>query len=179
MIRYSEFLKRREKDYNEPELNLLKGLNDFGVEFIIYEHPPLRTVEESKTLRGKINGGQTKNLYLRDKKKNNYLVTANENQEVDLKNLASFLSTNRLSFGSPDRLYQYLGVKPGAVSPLALINDTQNEVVFYIDQSLLKREILNFHPLINTLTISLKVSDFKKYLLQIKHTFQEIDFNLQ
>ena len=178
MIKYSDFLKYREKDYSEPELNLLKELNDFGAEFIIYEHPPLRTVEESKTLRGKINGGHTKNLYLRDKKKNNYLVTANENQEVDLKNLASFLSTNRLSFGSPDRLNQYLGVKPGAVSPLALINDKQNEVVFYIDQSLLKQEILNFHPLINTLTISLKVSDFKKYLLQIKHTFQEIDFNL-
>ena len=178
MIKYSDFLKYREKEYSEPELNLLKELNDFGAKFIIYEHPPLRTVEESKTLRGKINGGHTKNLYLRDKKKNNYLVTANENQEVDLKNLASFLSTNRLSFGSPDRLNQYLGVKPGAVSPLALINDKQNEVVFYIDQSLLKQEILNFHPLINTLTISLKVSDFKKYLLQIKHTFQEIDFNL-
>ena len=120
MIRYSEFLKHRKKDYNEPELNLLKELNNFGAEFLIYEHPPLRTVEESKTLRGKINGGHTKNLFLRDKKKNNYLVTANENQEVDLKHLASFLSTNRLSFGSPDRLNQYLGVKPGAVSPLAL-----------------------------------------------------------
>ena len=177
MTRYSEFLKHRKKDYNEPELNLLKELNNFGAEFLIYEHPPLRTVEESKTLRGKINGGHTKNLFLRDKKKNNYLVTANENQEVDLKKLASFLSTNRLSFGSPDRLNQYLGVKPGAVSPLALINDKQNEVIFYIDQNLLKQEILNFHPLINTLTISLTVSDFKKYLLKIKHTFQEIDFN--
>ena len=178
MIKYSEFLKHREKDYNEPELNLLKELNDVGAEFFINEHPPLRTVKESKTLRGKINGGHTKNLFLRDKKKNNYLVTANENQEVDLKNLASSLSTSRLSFGSPDRLNQYLGVKPGAVSPLALINDKQNEVVFYIDQNLLKQEILNFHPLINTLTISLKVSEFKKYLLQIKHAFQEIDFNL-
>ena len=178
MIRYNEFIKRRETNYNEPELNLLKELNDFGAEFLIYEHPPLRTVEESKTLRGKINGGHTKNLFLRDKKKNNYLVTANENQEVDLKNLASFLSTSRLSFGSAERLNQYLGVKPGAVSPLALINDKQNEVVFYIDQNLLKQEILNFHPLINTLTISLTVSDFKKYLLIIKHTFQEINFNL-
>jgi len=177
MIRYSDFLKRRETNYNEPELNLLKELNNFGAEFFIYEHLPLRTVEESKTLRGKIDGGHTKNLFLRDKKKNNYLVTANENQEVDLKNLASFLSTNRLSFGSPDRLNQYLGVKPGAVSPLALINDTKNEVVFYIDQNLLKQEILNFHPLINTLTISLKVSDFKNYFLQIKHNFQEINFN--
>ena len=72
MIRYNEFLKRRETNYNEPELNLLKELNDFGAEFLIYEHPPLRTVEESKTLRGKINGGHTKNLFLRDKKKNNY-----------------------------------------------------------------------------------------------------------
>ncbi len=178
MIKYSEFLKHRETNYNEPELNLLRQLNDFGAEFIIYEHPPLRTVEESKTLRGKINGGHTKNLFLRDKKKNNYLVTANENQEVDLKNLASSLSSNRLSFGSPDRLNQYLGVKPGAVSPLALINDKKNEVAFYIDCNLLKQEILNFHPLINTLTISLKVSDFKKYLLLIKHNFKEIDFNL-
>ena len=87
MIKYSDFLKYREKEYSEPELNLLKELNDFGAEFIIYEHPPLRTVEESKTLRGKINGGHTKNLYLRDKKKNNFLFVAEQDSKINLKSL--------------------------------------------------------------------------------------------
>ena len=69
MIRYSEFLNHREKDYNEPELNLLKELNNFGAEFFIYEHLPLRTVEESKALRGKINGGILKIYFYVTKRK--------------------------------------------------------------------------------------------------------------
>ena len=158
------------------ELKVLDKLNELGLEYFIYEHPPLRTVEESKAIRGEMHGGHTKNLFLRDKKKKNYLITVNENQKIDLKFLESELSSGRLSFGSPERLSQFLGVKPGAVSPLALLNDKHNDVSFFIDHNLLNENILNFHLLVNHLTVSIKVTDFKYFLTSQNKFYNEIYF---
>ena len=170
---YIEFIDDKSKLL---ELKVLDKLNELGLEYFIYEHPPLRTVEESKALRGEMHGGHTKNLFLRDKKKKNYLITVNENQKIDLKFLESEISSGRLSFGSPERLSQFLGVKPGAVSPLALLNDKHNDVSFFIDHNLLSENILNFHPLVNHLTVSIKVTDFKYFLKSQNKFYNEIYF---
>ncbi len=176
MKNYTEFLNGKYISKSNLEFHIFNSLNNLKCEYYIHEHPALKTVEESKILRGKMEGGHSKNLFLRDKKKNNFLITACEDQKIDLKDLEKKLGTSRLSFGSPDRLYQFLGVKPGSVSPLALINDQQNEVSFYIDKNLLKEKILNFHPLINNLTISLKTKDFEKFLHSIKRAYNELFF---
>jgi len=176
MKNYTEFLNGKYISKSNLEFRIFNSLNNLKCEYYIHEHPALKTVEESKILRGKMEGGHSKNLFLRDKKKNNFLITACEDQKIDLKDLEKKLGTSRLSFGSPDRLYQFLGVKPGSVSPLALINDQQNEVSFYIDKNLLKEKILNFHPLINNLTISLKTKDFEKFLHSIKRAYNELFF---
>ena len=171
--KYIEFIDDQSKHL---EFLVLNELNKLGLEYFIYEHPPLRTVEESKALRGEIHGGHTKNLFLRDKKKKNYLITVNETQKIDLKFLESELSTGRLSFGSPERLLQFLGVKPGAVSPLALLNDKHNDVSFFIDHNLLSEKIFNFHPLVNHLTVSIKVTDFKVFLKSQNKVYKELSF---
>lgn len=176
MKNYTEFLNGKYISKSNLEFRIFNSLNNLKCEYYIHEHPALKTVEESKILRGKMEGGHSKNLFLRDKKKNNFLITACEDQKIDLKDLEKKLGTSRLSFGSPDRLYEFLGVKPGSVSPLALINDQQNEVSFYIDKNLLKEKILNFHPLINNLTISLKTKDFEKFLHSIKRAYNELFF---
>jgi Ala-tRNA(Pro) deacylase len=176
MKNYTEFLNGKYISKSNLEFRIFNSLNNLKCEYYIHEHPALKTVEESKILRGKMEGGHSKNLFLRDKKKNNFLITACEDQKIDLKDLEKKLGTSRLTFGSPDRLYQFLGVKPGSVSPLALINDQQNEVSFYIDKNLLKEKILNFHPLINNLTISLKTKDFEKFLHSIKRAYNELFF---
>ena len=177
MKTYSEYLQSKKNSKDEQEFLVINQLNKLKFDFYIFEHPPLKTVEDSKNLRGEIKGGHTKNLFLRDKKKNNFLITTSEDQIIDLKKLEKKLSTGRLSFGSPDRLHEFLGVKPGSVSPLALVNDQNNKVIFYIDEKLLNEEILNFHPLVNHLTISLKISDFKSYLSSINRTLNEIEFD--
>lgn len=175
-MNYTEFLNGKYISKSNLEFRIFNSLNNLKCEYYIHEHPALKTVEESKILRGKMEGGHSKNLFLRDKKKNNFLITACEDQKIDLKDLEKKLGTSRLSFGSPDRLYEFLGVKPGSVSPLALINDQQNKVLFYIDKNLLKEKILNFHPLINNLTISLKTKDFEKFLHSIKRAYNELFF---
>ena len=176
MKTFTEFLEGKNTLKSSMEFQIFNSLNKLKCDYFIHEHPALKTVEDSKILRGIIEGGHSKNLFLRDKKKNNFLITTNEDQKIDLKNLEKKLGTSRLSFGSPDRLYEFLGVKPGSVSPFALINDNKKRVSFYIDKNLLNEIILNFHPLTNNLTISLKTKDFEKFLQSIKRAYNKISF---
>ena len=176
MKTFTEFLKGKNTLKSCIEFKIFNSLNKLKCDYFIHEHPALKTVEDSKISRGIMDGGHSKNLFLRDKKKNNFLITTNEDQKIDLKNLEKKLGTSRLSFGSPDRLYEFLGVKPGSVSPFALINDHKKRVSFYIDKNLLNEIILNFHPLTNNLTISLKTKDFERFLHSIKRAYNEVLF---
>jgi len=176
MKTFAEFINGKNVAKSSEEFKIFNSLNKLKCDYFIHQHPALKTVEDSKILRGIMEGGHSKNLFLRDKKKNNFLITTNEDQKIDLKNLEKKLGTSRLSFGSPDRLYEFLGVKPGSVSPFALINDHKKRVSFYIDKNLLKETILNFHPLTNNLTISLKTKNFKKFLQSIKRDYNEVLF---
>ena len=89
-----------------------------------FEHAPVMTVEESLRLVPSLPGAKTKNLFLRDKKgARHLLVTVPHDLAVDLNSLGLLLGTGRLGFGSPERLMKFLGVTPGSVSLLALVND--------------------------------------------------------
>ena len=133
-------------------------------------HPPLFTVEESQSLRGKIPGGHTKNLFLRDKKGNFFLVVALEDATIDLKGLHRVLgASGRFSFGSADAMRGMLGVEPGSVTPFAAINDIKQEVTVVLDAAMMKRDRLNFHPLINTMTTGIARDDLLIFLRATGH----------
>lgn len=118
-------------------------------------HPPLFTVEQSQALRGQIPGGHTKNLFLRDKRGAFFLVVALEDAEIELKSLHRRLgASGRFSFGSAKALRDLLGVEPGSVTPFAAINDRAGKVTVVLDAAMMEHEILNFHPLVNTMTTS-------------------------
>ena len=103
---------------------LFAYLDGLGIACTTVSHPPLFTVEQSQALRGKIPGGHTKNLFLRDKKQALYLVVAEESAEIDLKGLHRVLGAcGRFSFGSADLMLEVLGVTPGSVTPFGAIND--------------------------------------------------------
>jgi len=149
--------------------DLFRYLAELGITTATHHHPPLRTVEESKQLRGALAGGHAKNLYLRDHRKRNWLVVLDEDREVDLKALAGGIGSGRLSFGSPERLMQYLGVVPGAVTPFAVINDTEAEVTVALDRALLARSPLNFHPLDNSMTTQISPAELVVFLEATGH----------
>ena len=159
--------------------NLITKLKRRNYNFAIYDHPPFFTVENSKKHRKKMIGSHTKNLFLRDKQKNNFLITVEENKAIDLKSLESMINSSRLSFGSPERLYEFLGVKPGSVSPLALVNDKDLKVHFFLDNLFLEKEYINVHPLINTKTISMKTSNLIEFLKSLGVTTKIVDFEKQ
>lgn len=149
--------------------DLFARLGELGIETSTREHPPLRTVEESRALRGAIPGAHTKNLFLKDKKGMLWLITAMEDTPVDLKTVHRQLGAARLSFGKPDLMRAVLGVEPGSVTPFALINDSARDVNFILDEALLAHETLNFHPLVNTATTSIARHDFLEFIAACGH----------
>jgi Ala-tRNA(Pro) deacylase len=149
---------------------LFAALDALGIAHATVKHPPLFTVEQSRALRGQIPGGHTKNLFLRDKKNALYLVVAEEDAEIELKGLHRLLgATGRFSFGSADLLREVLGVAPGAVTPLGAINDPEGRVAVVLDAALMTHETINCHPLVNTMTTSIKRGDLVKFLQSTGH----------
>jgi Ala-tRNA(Pro) deacylase len=147
-------------------------LSELGIEFEKYEHPPVFTVEEANRHRGKLPGGQTKNLFVRNKKgRRHYLIVAAADKKVDLKVLRGVFGEAAMSFASEARLKKYLGVGPGSVSPFGIINDSNREVVVIIDRDLLRYEALGFHPNVNTATLVIDKDDFLRFL---KHCGNEV-----
>jgi len=149
---------------------LFAALDTLGIKHTTVKHPPLFTVEQSRALRGQIPGGHTKNLFLRDKKYELYLVVAEEDADIDLKGLHRLLgASGRFSFGASDLLREVWGVEPGAVSPFGAINDTQGRVSVVLDTAMMEHATLNFHPLVNTMTTSIARADLVKFLESTGH----------
>jgi Ala-tRNA(Pro) deacylase len=155
--------------------DLLRMLNRLGIPVQVHEHPPLRTVQESKALRGELPGGHCKNLFLRDHKKRNFLVVTLEDRPIDLARLAGKIGSGRLSFGSAERLMEFLGVEPGAVTPFALINDATHAVTVVLDAAMLKLSPLNYHPLVNTMTAAISPADLLKFIRACGHEPSVVD----
>ena len=147
--------------------DLLASLERLGIAAATVEHPPLFTVEESRALRGDIPGGHTKNLFLKDKKDAVFLVVTEEDAEIDMKNLHKRIGSARLSFGKPDLLAELLGVSPGSVTPFGVINDAASRVTVVLDTALMRHDPLNFHPLDNSATTTIRRDDLIRFL---KHT---------
>jgi len=143
-------------------LNLLKKLK---INHELHQHPAVYTCDEADKYYKNIEGGKSKNLFIRNKKGDkHYLIIIESNKKVDLKSLATTLNESKLSFASEERLMKYLGLTKGSVSPFGLINDINNEVVVVLDQDLLKNEKLHYHPNVNTATVELSKDNFIKFL---------------
>jgi Ala-tRNA(Pro) deacylase len=152
---------------------LFAFLDTLGIAHTTVTHPPLFTVEQSRALRGQIPGGHTKNLFLRDKKNNVYLVTAEEDATIDLKGLHRLLgASGRFSFGSAELMLELLGVAPGSVTPLGALHDTEGRINVVLDAALMEHDTVNCHPLVNTMTTSLKREDLVKFLEATGHSPQ-------
>ncbi|WP_108861387.1 prolyl-tRNA synthetase associated domain-containing protein [Ruegeria sp. Alg231-54] len=151
---------------------LLQRLDDWGLSYRLHTHIPLRTVEDAKGVKEQFlvpgeNSLRLKNLYLRDKKKRNYLVTLEQSREIDLKALGTELGIGNLSFGSADRLFQNLGIRPGAVSPLAMINGASNDVRFFMDAAAQTADVIYMHPLVNDRTVAMTRDDLMAFFDRI------------
>jgi Ala-tRNA(Pro) deacylase len=150
--------------------DLFTLLDRLGIAHKTALHPPLFTVEQSRDLRGEIEGAHTKNLFLIDRKDRLFLIVAEEDAEIDLKHLHRRIgASGRLSFGKPELLLETLGVEPGSVTPFGAINDRDGRVAVLIDAALAAQDTMNCHPLVNTRTTRLAVADLLRFLRETGH----------
>jgi Ala-tRNA(Pro) deacylase len=151
---------------------LLAQLTEWGLPYTLFTHVPLRTVEEAKQVEMEmaqpdVTYLKIKNLYLRDRKKRNYLITVEQDRDIDLKALSKEIGSGGLSFGSSERLMQNLGILPGAVSPLAMITGVARGVAFYMDAAAREAEVIKMHPLVNDRSVVMARADFLAFLERI------------
>lgn len=154
-----------------PARDLLAKLDELGIPYELHEHRPVFTVAESADIEATIPGCHCRNLFVKDKKGRMFLVTAANETEIDLKKLQTVLECGRLSFGSASRLWDHLGVIPGAVNPFAIINDrAEKQVTSVIDDTMLTQARINVHPMENHLTIGLSPDDLLRFIDFCGHT---------
>lgn len=151
--------------------DLFALLDGLGIAHTTVDHEPVFTVAESESLRDRIPGGHTKNLFVKDKKDRYFVLTVEENATVDLKTVHKIIdASSRVSFGRPEKMLEYLGVIPGSVTVFGAINDTGHDVTFVLDSELMKHDFINGHPLSNDATTTIGRDDLIRFLEATGHT---------
>jgi Ala-tRNA(Pro) deacylase len=150
---------------DEAQARVLAALDGLGIAYQRYEHPPVFTAEDAAEHWRGIPAAPVKNLFLRNKKGDrHYLVILGIEKQADLRQLVKVIGDDRLSFGSAERLQANLGLTPGSVSPLGLLNDPAGRVKVIVDADLRNAEALIFHPNTNAASLAISVADFQKFL---------------
>ena len=149
---------------NAQSDTLFARLQDLGIQVETHSHPKVFTVEEAQAHCSHLPGGHCKNLFLKDKKGQLWLVVALNERPIDMKDLRKRIGSHHLSFGKPDLLDQVLGVAPGSVTPFALINDTEGRVRVVLDKEMMDLDLLNYHPLTNDMTTAIRPDDLLRFI---------------
>lgn len=140
-------------------------LDDNGLSYEKFTHPPVFTCEEARALSPGLPGAETKNLFLCDDKgRRHLLVSVPADASVDLKALGERLGVKRLRFASAERLREHLGVEPGSVTLLAAFNDAARAVEVCVDAALWAAPAILCHPLVNTETLAIGQAALARFL---------------
>ncbi|MBP6869438.1 prolyl-tRNA synthetase associated domain-containing protein [Candidatus Babeliales bacterium] len=157
---------------------LLEYLDSHKISYHLYQHPPLFTCEQGLAIVADMNipGMGIKNLFLKDSKKNLYLISATFKTRIDLKTTGKALNAKELRFADAELLEHHLGVQPGSVTPLALINDQDNSVQAILDASIFEQNFIQIHPLKNDATVVITPTDLINFLGFINKSYAVYDF---
>lgn len=151
-------------------MDIYRFLGDLGVRYQRCDHPPVYTVEEVERLVPPLPGAATKNLLVRDRKgKRHFLIVVPHWKTVDLKAVSTLLGCTKLSLASPQRLQRHLGLEPGSVTILGVVNDSEHAVEVVIDQEVWEEESIQCHPLENTATLVIPRQDLERVLQATSH----------
>lgn len=150
--------------------DLFRLLDTLGIETTTHRHEPVFTVAESADVKESIPGGHTKNLFVKDRKDNYFLIVAEGSARIDMNRIHPLVGARgRLSFANAEALMRFLGVTPGSVTAFAPVNDRERRVQVVIDAPLLDHDHVNCHPLTNTMTTTISRENLLKFLQHVGH----------
>ncbi|USG61570.1 prolyl-tRNA synthetase associated domain-containing protein [Sneathiella marina] len=148
---------------------LFAKLDQMGITYETHQHDPVFTVEEAQAVHRDLAGGHSKNLFLKDKNGDLYLLVCLEDTVVNLKSFRKLVGAKNLSFGKPELLKETLGIDPGSVTPFSLINDAAQTVTVVLEARMMEMDMLNFHPLINSMTTQISSQDLRRFISDCGH----------
>jgi Ala-tRNA(Pro) deacylase len=157
---------------------LFRKFDDLGITYKTYTHEPLFTVEDAQKVAHEMPGGHCKNLFLKDKNGDLYLLVCLQETKVDLKAFRKQVGAKNLSFGKPDLLMEVLGVEPGSVTPFSLINDTERRVKVVLEERMVEMEMLNYHPLTNCMTTQISSEHLSLFIKDRGYEPLVLDLNV-
>lgn len=144
-----------------------------GIAYERIDHPAVFTADEAERLVPKARGAHAKNLLVEDRKDGRlFMLTVPFGKRTDLAATAKSLGTGKLRFASAETMQETLGITPGAVSMLALVNDRAKRVVLVLDRALSEAEAVQCHPLVNTATLVIEQGELRRFLDAIEHVPQ-------
>ncbi|MCB1461124.1 MAG: prolyl-tRNA synthetase associated domain-containing protein [Nitratireductor sp.] len=160
-----------------PE-ELFALLDKLGIKTATISHEAVFTVAESDKLHREVEGGHTKNLFVKDKKDNYFLIVAEASAQIPINRVHPLIGAkSRVSFANAERLMEFLGVEPGSVTAFAPMNDHGNRVKVIIDAPLLRHDAINCHPLKNTMTTTISRQDLLNFLEHVAHVPEIVDLS--
>lgn len=156
--------------------DLIAFFDAHAIDHTTIDHPAVFRVGEGEDIKQGIPGAHTKNLFLKDAKGRLWLISAQDDTQIDLKRLHTVIGSARLSFGSAELMEQALGVTPGSVTAFAMINGADRDVTFVLDHRLAGADRVNFHPLVNTATTGVSRAGFARFFQALGVTPLVVDF---
>ena len=152
-------------------------LDKLGIAYRRVDHAPAMTMEDCETIDAVLGVRMCKNLFLCNRQKTDfYLLLIPGDKPFRTKELSAQLGVARLSFGGEEDMEALLGLLPGSVSVMGLINDTQGRVRLLMDKDLLGTAEIGCHPCVNTSSVAFSMADLlEKLLPETGHRYTAVE----
>lgn len=156
----------------EKEIRVYDLLDELGIEFERTDHEEANTMEACLEIDSILGTVICKNLFLCNRQKTDfYLLMMPGDKPFKTKDITKQIGCSRLSFAGAEDMEKYLNIKPGAVSIMGLMNDTECKVQLLIDKPVIESETLGCHPCVSTSSLKMKTKDvLEKFLPAVNHT---------
>lgn len=162
-----------------PSETILSKLKELGINYSLLVHEPIYTVDAGMAIVRRLDAEPCKSLLLCTRHKEYYMALLSRNNKLSVKDISKQIGCSHLSFASPEDLEKLLHTKPGAVSPLGLIFDTDSRINLLIDTKTVESDYMICHPNDNTCSLKISTTDILKvYLPANKHSEYQIIIGL-
>ena len=155
------------------EIRTYDFLDGLGVEYARIDHPPADNMEVCSEKNGILQATICKNLFLCNRQMTKfYLLMMKAEKQFKTSIISGQIGSSRLSFATAEYMGEFLDVRPGSVSVLALANDRNVKVQLLIDEDILASEYFGCHPCINTSSLRIRTKDLVDVILPAtNHTY--------
>ncbi len=161
-------------------MKAIEFLDTHGIRYQRFDHEAVFTCDEANEVIPELGGARTKNLFLRNKKgKRYFLLVICEDKAIDFTELSKQLDSSRFSFGTPEQLNEFLGVEPGSVSLLSVLNDTEKKVELIVDADVWNASAVLCHPLVNTSTLIMPMDQLQAFMALLDRDVKVMDMPLK